>query len=198
MKRIRLSALYDTLAAAQYLLGKLLVVNTDEGHFSGIITETEAYLRDDPACHAAKGLTRRNRDMFLDKGHIYVYKIYGLHVCLNIVTAPAGVGEAVLIRSVIPVCGIGKMQRLRGVRDIGKLTSGPGNLTRAFGLKAEHSGRKLFDGLCSVYDTGCDGFHIAVSPRIGISKGKELPYRFYIADRPDFVSGPKQNGAVKN
>ncbi|MBO4548020.1 MAG: DNA-3-methyladenine glycosylase [Abditibacteriota bacterium] len=188
MKRIRISELKDTLSAARCLPGKLLVVNSPHGRVSGVITETEAYLSDDPACHAYRGMTERNRDMFLSPGHIYVYRIYGMHLCVNIVTAPPGVGEAVLIRAAMPVRGIDLMRRRRGLADVRLLARGPANLVKAFGIEADASGSKLFDGVISVYDTEKDPPDIAASPRIGVSCGKELEYRFYCKSLKDFVS----------
>ncbi len=198
MNRIRISALQDTLGAAEYLLGKLLVINSEEGHFSGIITETEAYLWDDPASHSFCGITNRNKDMFLSAGHIYIYTVYGVHNCLNIVTAPAGKGEAVLIRSMKPVAGIKKMIRLRNTDDIRLLTRGPGRLTEAMGISRRYSGSRLFSGFCSVYDTGYNGFTIARSGRIGVSKGKDPRYRFYISSDMAFVSGMRKNTDITN
>ncbi len=192
MKRIRIGELSDTLNAARYLLGKLLVVHSPEGRVSGVITETEAYLSGDPACHAFRGLTERNRDMFLAPGHIYVYQIYGLHLCVNIVTAPAGTGEAVLIRAAMPTGGVELMRQRRGVRDAKLLARGPANLTKAFGIGREASGRRLFDGLISVYDRGDDPPEIVSGPRIGISCGREWEYRFYCKSMTDYVSHYKR------
>jgi DNA-3-methyladenine glycosylase (3mg) len=88
----------DTVTVAKDLLGCLLVHREDAGTTMGWIVEVEAYLRDDPAAHSYRGETKRNSVMFGPAGHAYIYRIYGLHTCVNVVTGPEGAGEAVLIR----------------------------------------------------------------------------------------------------
>src|SRR5579864_9379725 len=121
-----------TVEVARELLGKVLV----HGRVAGMIVETEAYLGgDDLAAHSARGITNRTRVIFGPPGHAYVYFIYGMHECLNLVAEPLGSPGCVLIRAAEPVAGIPIMKRRRAkARTVEKLASGPGNLTRAFGI----------------------------------------------------------------
>src|SRR5215813_9811793 len=130
---------------APQLLGHWLIRNTANGPCGGAIIETEAYLRDDPACHAARGLTPRNRVMFGAPGHGYVYLIYGYHFCVNAVCRPAGVGEAVLVRAIEPLFGQAFMRAQRPVNKTEQLTSGPGKLCRAMNITRALDGIDLCD-----------------------------------------------------
>jgi DNA-3-methyladenine glycosylase len=146
----------------------------------GIIAETEAYLyKDDPGCHASRGLTPRNAPMFESAGNTYVYLIYGMYHCLNIVSGKTGEGEAVLIRALEPVEGISLMQKRRDTKKIENLCNGPGKLTQAFGITRKHNNLSLLEGPIHIYNSRIKP-EISTSTRIGLSVGKELELRFFI------------------
>jgi DNA-3-methyladenine glycosylase len=173
----------DPKIVAQELLGKLLVRELDDKRISGIIVETEAYLADnDEAAHAFKGKTNRNKSLFLDGGHAYVYRIHAQH-CLDAVCQTEGVGGSVLIRAVEPVAGIEIMQRLRGVDELLKLTTGPGKLCKALAIDMSFDGADLTlpNSALKICTPDTNITHeIISSSRIGISKAKEHQLRFYI------------------
>lgn len=173
--------LQPTIKVARNLLGKTLVHDTEKGIIAGRIVETEAYLCDDPACHASKGMTKRNATMFGEPGHAYVYFTYGMYHCFNAVTAPEGVGEAVLIRAVEPLEGIEIMQANRKMERLINLTSGPGKLCQAFGLDRRHNGLDLTEGELIIADDGWMPEEIVSATRIGISLAADKPWRFYIS-----------------
>ena len=175
-----------SVQVARDLLGKVLV----HGATGGIIVETEAYLGlDDAASHAYRGITRRNGVMFGPPGHAYVYFIYGMYECVNMVTEPAGTAGAVLIRAIEPLLGVELMQiRRPGAKRLRDLASGPGKLTLALGITRALNGADVTKGPLVVRDRrGEEPFEIAAGPRIGISKNADLPLRFTIAGS-DFVS----------
>ena len=177
-----------TVDLARALLGKILVF----GDLRGIIVETEAYLfKDDPGCHASRGQTGRNAPMFGPAGHAYVYLIYGMYHCLNIVSGKKGEGEAVLIRAIEPVQGISLMQKRRKTKKIENLCNGPGKLTQDFGITRKHNNLSLFEGDLRIYNSRIKPL-ICTSRRIGLSAGKELELRFYIKGNR-FVSGFNKN-----
>ncbi|MEW6423486.1 MAG: DNA-3-methyladenine glycosylase [Bacillota bacterium] len=177
----------DTSLVAQELLGHYLVHSTPDGVTAGKIVETEAYLQDDPACHAARGMTKRNRVMFGPPGHAYIYFIYGMYYCFNAVTREEGVGEAVLVRALEPVAGISLMQERRGRKKLSELCSGPGRLVQALGITKEQNGQDLTKGSLVICRGRNDRLAAVRTTRIGIKNGSELPLRFYIAGNP-FVS----------
>jgi DNA-3-methyladenine glycosylase len=144
----------DTITVARQLLTyALYVVNPDGSRCGGVIVETEAYLADDAASHSFRGRTGRNASMFLPAGHAYVYRSYGIHWCVNVVTAAAGIGEAVLIRALEPRQGIPEMYRRRGIPvpppgslPDRRLTNGPGKLCQALGITGDFDGHPLETG----------------------------------------------------
>ncbi|MBI4394904.1 MAG: DNA-3-methyladenine glycosylase [Candidatus Omnitrophica bacterium] len=181
----------NTPVVAFELIGKILVFKQNGSVLSGKIVETEAYLgSSDPASHAHRGVTPRNHVMFGRAGISYVYFTYGNHHCLNLVTEPDGVPGAVLIRALEPLSGIQVMTKRRGGASRDQLTNGPGKLTQAFGITREHSGLDLTqDSFFVAQDEKKEeeALHIQAAPRIGISRAKEMPLRFYLRSNP-FVS----------
>jgi len=152
---------------APALIGAVLTVRG----CSGRITETEAYTPDDPASHSFPGPTKRNAAMFGPSGCAYVYRIYGLHWCLNVVAAP---GHAVLIRALEPLHGIDTMTARRGP---GKpLTKGPGMLAQALGIDQDDNGRPF--GSPTFALTPGPPTEVLIGSRIGISKAVDWPYRY--------------------
>ncbi|MGE5509143.1 MAG: DNA-3-methyladenine glycosylase [Chitinophagales bacterium] len=186
------------LALAPALLGKLLVHAAPEGRASGIIVETEAYCGPlDRAAHSYGGKeTPRTRAMFGPAGHAYVYFVYGMHYCFNVVAASEGVPEAVLVRAVEPVEGLELMARrrrrpLRTPADLVNLTNGPGKLAQALGIDRDLYGTDLTgDRLFLTEGRRVDPAEIAASPRVGVAYAGEWadrPWRFFLKGNP-FVS----------
>jgi DNA-3-methyladenine glycosylase len=183
----------DTLDLARFLIGKLLIHRPPASEpFVGRIVETEAYGPGDPASHAFRGMTARNRAMFEPHAHVYVYLIYGTSYCLNVSSEGPGIGAAVLIRAAEPLAGLERMRALRGrpgLRDDG-LARGPGNLCRAFGIGPALDGLDLdADPRLSLADDGAV-LAVGTSVRIGLTRATELPHRFY-ARGSRAVSGPR-------
>jgi len=180
-----------TLTVAKELLGKIFIHKIGRRSISGMIVETEAYLYNDPASHSFRGLTERNRPMFNTGGFLYVYFTYGMHYCANIVTFKEGIGEAVLIRAVEPINGIGAIitnrrtdvRHLKGVRHLHSLTNGPAKFAEAFSLTKEHSGIDLCeDEIFLTKGENVPPSKIVSTTRIGISAAVEKKWRFYIKD----------------
>ncbi len=182
---------HDTVAFARYLLGKLVLRELPEGIVSGRIVETEAYVVGDAAGHAFRGMTPRNRSLFLEPGHAYVYLAYGISYMLNVSSEGAGVGTGVLIRALEPVEGIAIMQRNRGVEPLRDLARGPGRLASALRIDRSLDGLDLCQpGPLWLAPDDREVGEIGASVRIGISQEKLRPLRFYIRGSP-FVSGAK-------
>src|SRR6185437_3611492 len=133
----RLKLPIDTTSLARYLIDKILVRELPEGVASGRIVETEAYVVGDAAGHAYRGMTQRNRSLFLERGHAYVYVAYGSSYMLNVSSEIPGIGAGVLIRALEPLEGIPIMQRNRGIERLRDLARGPGRLAAA--LRIDHS-----------------------------------------------------------
>jgi DNA-3-methyladenine glycosylase len=179
----------DTLTVAKNLVGYTLLHETTEGITAGIIVETEAYLQDDPACHAYRRKSVRNSPMFGEAGTIYVYQIYGMHFCVNISTNKKDIGEAVLIRALEPTIGIELMQERRKTDVLKNLCSGPGKLVQALGIHKHMNDWHILDSDLNIIAPKIQiaDNEIITTTRIGITQGADLPYRFYLKDNK-FVS----------
>lgn len=172
-----------TTEVARDLLGKLIVHQIDGDALAGRIVEVEAYLGlKDEAAHAFAGITPRTKVMFGPPGRAYVYLIYGMYHCLNLVTEPDGEAGCVLIRALEPAAGVEAMQARRPkARRLQDLASGPGKLTRAMGITLNHYGADVTRGALTVReDPGAAPFEIGTSPRIGINKCVDWPLRFFV------------------
>ena len=172
----------------------MLACRTPEGLASGIVVETEAYLgADDPACHAVAGRTARTWNLFGPPGIAYVYRIYGMHWCVNAVTLAEGIGCAVLVRAVAPLEGIALMRtrRPRAARDR-DLTNGPGKLCAALGIDGRHDGASLLGPVLTLSrGTPVPDAHVVATPRIGITRAADLPYRYLVGDDPYVSATPR-------
>ena len=187
------------VAAARALLGHILVHDTPEGRAAGVIVETEAYAgRTDAACHSFKmdgpRPGHRTEVMFRAGGCAYVYLIYGMYHCFNVVCAPRGCAEAVLIRALVPTGGLPLMEERRGTKDLRKLCSGPGKLCRALAITREQNGANLRSGELRIErgEPIPDG-DVAATPRINVDYAgadAALPWRFVLRDSP-FLSTRK-------
>jgi DNA-3-methyladenine glycosylase len=181
--------LQPTLQVARQLLGLYFVRPSKGNQVAGRIVEVEAYLGDlDPASHAFHGPTDRNAVMFSEGGHLYVYFTYGMHFCSNVVTGKEGVGHAVLLRALEPLEGIPLMarRRKRSAAFVRDLCSGPAKLCQAFGLTGKQDGTDLCGSEIWIEqrDPPLAESQIGASQRIGISRGKDLAWRFVILGSP--------------
>jgi DNA-3-methyladenine glycosylase len=167
---------------APHLIGWTLTHETEEGLVSVELTEVEAYAGPlDPASHAHRGPTPRNKVMFGPAGHLYIYLSYGIHWCANIVTGPDGEASAVLLRAGAVVAGAPLALERRGNVRESALARGPGNLGRALGLTGELSGTDLLTSSTVRLDAPAVAAQVPISsgPRIGITKAVDLPWRFW-------------------
>lgn len=184
----------NTVEVARELLGKTLVRQLDDAILEATIVETEAYRgRDDPASHAYKGLTRRNRLMFEEPGHAYVYFTYGMHYCFNATTEPEGQPGAVLIRAVQPKRGIAKMKRQRRTIFTEGLANGPAKLTQALSVTKALNGHDLTSAkrLFIIDDPRPEKLNVVSDSRIGVRLGREKEWRFFIRGN-SCVSRPQE------
>ena len=187
----------DGLALAKGLLGKILLRRKDGQLTGGRIVETEAYLgAQDPAAHSYKGNTQRTRIQFGAGGYAYVYLIYGMHCCMNIVAAPEGVPHVVLLRALEPVIGLEWMEQRRHTNRVQNLCSGPGKLCQAMAIDRSCYGMDLLGEELWLEDgPEVPDQRIAVSKRIHIDYAGEAanwPYRFCVADS-HYLSAPAEN-----
>lgn len=190
-----------SLTVARELLGCTLVrQHLDGTRLSGQIVETEAYTPNDPSCHAHRGESLRARSMFKAGGIAYVYLIYGMYFCLNVVTQGEGEGAAVLIRAIEPETGLEQMMAARRTTVIRDLARGPGRLCQSLSIDRALDGACLDNSDCALYITAGDGVPdqaVVQTPRIGINvsaRAIEAPWRLLIRDHP-FVSGTRRQNA---
>lgn len=182
-----------TLTVARGLLGKYLMVKHGREILSGKIVETEAYAgEDDLACHASKGRTPRTETLYQKAGTVYVYLVYGMYHCLNIVTEKKGFPSAVLIRAVEPKEGIARMKKNRKITALYNLASGPGKVCEAFGITKNMNGEAVGGPHIWIEDRGesVRAHNIVVTPRIGVAYAgacAHYPWRLYIAHN-NFIS----------
>ena len=181
----------DTVELARRLLGCLLIHRTPDGVAGGMIVETEAYIGAiDKACHAYRNRSERTEIMYHDGGYAYVYFVYGMHYCFNVVTGPEGEGNAVLIRALEPVLGLGLMQRRRNTKSVRNLCSGPGKVCQALDITKKEYGLDLCNAdspLRLIQYRHLPAAKIGASPRINVAYAEEAaawPWRFYVKDNP--------------
>jgi DNA-3-methyladenine glycosylase len=180
----------DTQLLAQALLGCVLVRQSDGEIAAGRIVETEAYLSNDPACHAYRGPSARNATLFGPPHRSYVYQIYGTSFCFNVSSEADGEGAGVLVRALEPVEGLDVMRRRRAVEPARDLCRGPGRLCQALAIDRSFDGLDLYADR-TLWLAASNGDHARVrrSRRIGISVAASRRLRFYEAGNP-YLSGP--------
>ncbi len=178
---------------ARQLIGATLRV---EG-VGGLIVETEAYDGEDPASHSFSGPTPRNKAMFGPPGHAYVYRSYGIHWCFNLVCREAGHGAGVLIRALEPLWGLDVMRERRGGLADRLLCAGPGRLCQALGIDGSHDGLPL-DAPPFQLESATADVVIVEGPRIGITRAREVPWRFGLAGSRYLSRGFATAASVRN
>ena len=181
----------ETVTVAKTLLGCYLVHREGNMTTSGIIVETEAYLQQDPAAHSFHGRTPGNSVLFGPAGHAHLFFVYGRYWCMNVVTGRGAGGEAVLLRALEPEEGIPVMQKRRGFKDLELLCSGPGRLTQALAITGKYNGRPLDAGPLQIWSPDSISGkgvipqqEVVQTTRVGISRAREFPYRFFLKGNP--------------
>ncbi len=198
----------DSRAVARALVGCRIVHRLAGGErLVARIVEVEAYLGDgsDPASHAHRGPTERNRAMFGPAGRLYAYRSYGLHTCVNVVCAESGRAAAVLLRAAEPLEGLARMRALRGLDPDASETAiarGPGRLAQALGLTLGDDGRSLLSGTLTLHapEGRRRARAVEAGPRVGISRATELPYRYFEPESrwvSSFRSGGRRAGRAQ-
>lgn len=181
----------DTVALARHLIGRMVVRALPEGIVSGRIVETEAYVAGDEAGHGHRGMTPRNRSLFLERGHAYVYLAYGVSYMLNVSSGMPGIGTGILVRALEPIEGIAIMRRNRGVEALRDLARGPGRLAAALSIDRRLDGLDLCrEGPLWLGEGDGEPGEIGQSVRIGITRDAHRLLRFYLRGSP-FVTGPR-------
>jgi DNA-3-methyladenine glycosylase len=182
-----------TVELARYLIGKVIVHDTADGRLSGRIVETEAYPIGDIAGHAFRGRTPRNAPLFLERGHAYVYLIYGVSFLLNVASEKVGVGAGVLLRAVEPLDGVEMLESTHRKKEWADTGRGPGRLTKALHVNLSHNGLDLCStsSLLWLAMTARKTGPIGKSVRIGLTHGADRLLRFYESGN-EYVSGPKR------
>lgn len=175
-----ISSPIDFSASPAEVAERLIGATFLAGGVGGRIIETEAYDREDPASHSFSGPTRRNAVMFGPPGHIYVYRSYGVHWCLNFACMEEGHGAAVLIRALEPVAGIDVMRSRRGLDNVRLLCAGPGRVCQAHAISGEHNGMEIGAPPFQLI-AASEPVDVVRGARIGISKAMDLKWRFGLA-----------------
>ncbi|MBY0315310.1 MAG: DNA-3-methyladenine glycosylase [Bdellovibrionales bacterium] len=184
----------DTITVARELLGKILVRKIDGQLLTGMIVETEAYLGfEDPSCHSFHGkITERTQAFYRPGGYIYVYKIYGIHHCLNFITADEKTPEAVLIRALQPLSGIETMKLFRNAKNEIDLCNGPGKLAQAFHIDKKDNNQLIGSGLGVQDRPNVSQRDIVDRPRVGLNPycdSSHWPIRYYLKGNA-YISRP--------
>lgn len=194
LQRLRRTDLpVDTVKLARYLLGKVVVHDTPNGRLSGRIVETEAYPVGDEAGHAFRGRTPRNATLFLERGHAYVYLIYGVSCLLNVTSERIGVGAGILLRAIEPLEGFERIESQHRRKPSADQGRGPGRLTKAIKVDLRHDGLDLCGARSPLWLAAIDRKTgpIGTSVRIGLTHGARRVLRFYERGNP-YLSGPRR------
>lgn len=191
----------DPLDLAPLLLGATIEHASPEGTVAARLVEVEAYRgQDDPASHSYRGRTARNTVMWGFAGHLYVYFVYGMHFCANVVAGEDGVAGAVLLRAAEVVSGAGLARtRRKAARNDGQLAQGPARLTSALGIGPQHNGVDLVDPASPIRllcGEDVPGSSIRTGPRVGVAAAMDTPWRFWIDDSAA-VSSYRRGGRAR-